>query len=83
MKNIIGIDYGERYIGLAIKKKNLNTPYPSKILDNKKVDILIEIKKLLDDNMIEEIVIGYPIGCLLYTSPSPRDRTRCRMPSSA
>ena len=22
-------------------------------------------------------------GCLLYTSPSPRDSTRCRMPSSA
>ena len=22
-------------------------------------------------------------SCLLYTSPSPRDRTRCRMPSSA
>ena len=27
------------------------------------------------------IVIGR--GCLLYTSPSPRDRTRSRMPSSA
>ena len=24
-----------------------------------------------------------PSGCLLYTSPSPRDRTRSRMPSSA
>ena len=24
-----------------------------------------------------------PITCLLYTSPSPRDRTRSRMPSSA
>ena len=24
-----------------------------------------------------------PGGCLLYTSPSPRDRTRSRMPSSA
>ena len=24
-----------------------------------------------------------PLGCLLYTSPSPRDRTRSRMPSSA
>ena len=23
------------------------------------------------------------VGCLLYTSPSPRDRTRTRMPSSA
>ena len=28
-------------------------------------------------------VIGYSHTCLLYTSPSPRDRTRSRMPSSA
>ena len=29
--------------------------------------------------------VGYPVcdTCLLYTSPSPRDRTRSRMPSSA
>ena len=26
---------------------------------------------------------GTPTICLLYTSPSPRDRTRSRMPSSA
>ena len=26
---------------------------------------------------------GKPQACLLYTSPSPRDRTRSRMPSSA
>ena len=26
---------------------------------------------------------NYPKCCLLYTSPSPRDRTRSRMPSSA
>ena len=30
--------------------------------------------------VVESIVIS---GCLLYTSPSPRDRTRSRMPSSA
>ena len=31
------------------------------------------------------IAIGMLVGwiCLLYTSPSPRDRTRSRMPSSA
>ena len=62
MKNIISIDYGERFIGLAIKKKLLNTPYPLKILDSKEVDILVEIEKVLHDNEIEEIVIGYPIG---------------------
>ena len=28
-------------------------------------------------------VIGLKSSCLLYTSPSPRDRTRSRMPSSA
>ena len=29
------------------------------------------------------IATAVDIGCLLYTSPSPRDRTRSRMPSSA
>ena len=32
------------------------------------------------------LVLGMPdiyTACLLYTSPSPRDRTRSRMPSSA
>ena len=28
------------------------------------------------------LITGFP-ACLLYTSPSPRDRTRSRMPSSA
>ena len=27
--------------------------------------------------------LGWTDGCLLYTSPSPRDRIRSRMPSSA
>ena len=31
---------------------------------------------------VEEKIRHY-ISCLLYTSPSPRDRTRSRMPSSA
>ena len=31
----------------------------------------------------DELIIECNITCLLYTSPSPRDRTRSRMPSSA
>ena len=30
-----------------------------------------------------EALFALPFSCLLYTSPSPRDRTRSRMPSSA
>ena len=39
---------------------------------------------LLDNEgrFIKAANVGYQI-CLLYTSPSPRDRTRSRMPSSA
>ena len=34
--------------------------------------------------MRADVVAGLQRGpCLLYTSPSPRDRTRSRMPSSA
>ena len=34
-------------------------------------------------NQTGKIKIDWSKSCLLYTSPSPRDRTRSRMPSSA
>ena len=39
------------------------------------------VKKLPDG--YRAIVIAPNKGCLLYTSPSPRDRQKSRMPSSA
>ena len=39
-------------------------------------DLQPEIKRIAP-------VMGKALTCLLYTSPSPRDRTRSRMPSSA
>ena len=35
------------------------------------------------DRLSQAIAHGIGKACLLYTSPSPRDRTRSRMPSSA
>ena len=34
-------------------------------------------------SLADMIRAGHIAACLLYTSPSPRDRTRSRMPSSA
>ena len=31
----------------------------------------------------QRAALGMVVGCLLYTSPSPRDRQKSRMPSSA
>ena len=39
--------------------------------------------QLGDLNTMLQVFILPFIACLLYTSPSPRDRTRSRMPSSA
>ena len=62
MKNIIAIDYGERYVGLALKKQSINSAYAYKVLDSKSLDVLDEIKQSLIEHEIDEIVIGYPIG---------------------
>ena len=39
--------------------------------------------RILRTDVDGDIAVSHPEGCLLYTSPSPRDRTRSRMPSSA
>ena len=50
-----------------------------------RVKAIQELCVAYDKEMIVYISMGFgnPYGCLLYTSPSPRDRTRSRMPSSA
>ena len=44
---------------------------------------LIIILDQFSRNMYRETKAAFAWDCLLYTSPSPRDRTRYRMPSSA
>ena len=34
-------------------------------------------------SMVDAVDAALVVGCLLYTSPSPRDRQKSRMPSSA
>ena len=53
-------------------------------------DIILDLRYLTNHNFLGVPVEGYIAencyitkACLLYTSPSPRDRTRSRMPSSA
>ena len=43
-------------------------------------DIVVEVETA---KSLVELPVPFAGTCLLYTSPSPRDRTRSRMPSSA
>ena len=65
---------------------------------NREPEVRTAIKTAIDDNNLEfceldllkddgwsdaMVDCDFVMHCLLYTSPSPRDRTRSRMPSSA
>ena len=51
------------------------------LIDSKSLELSTAKADL--DKATKEIATGRKDTCLLYTSPSPRDRTRSRMPSSA
>ena len=42
-----------------------------------------DVEKIFAPLFTFDLATTYNSTCLLYTSPSPRDRTRSRMPSSA
>ena len=42
-----------------------------------------EIQAAIKELKKRAMILDSSQSCLLYTSPSPRDRTRSRMPSSA
>ena len=81
------------------KKKNrteINSLFLERVYnESKKIEPLIltvtNNTNRLSNGVQGDIPLGYRLGfkdshgisCLLYTSPSPRDRTRSRMPSSA
>lgn len=59
MKNYLGIDWGESKIGLAVADGELKIATALKMIKNNN-NSTQEIKKVIDENNISEIVIGVP-----------------------
>ena len=73
------------YLDLKIDRESMKVFRKEKEIslgpkEYKLLDFLIKQPKRVYSR---EQLLEYVWGCLLYTSPSPRDRTRSRMPSSA
>ena len=45
--------------------------------------VLLTCAIFLPERLAHPVAAAVAVGCLLYTSPSPRDRQKSRMPSSA
>ena len=66
-----------------IKARNSNTPIVM-ITKNEAENLMEEaIGSQIDDYLIKPVNPNQILICLLYTSPSPRDLSTSRMPSSA
>ena len=46
-------------------------------------DSIVLLESMQDGVLYSNILLKLYLNCLLYTSPSPRDRQKSRMPSSA
>ena len=74
-------------IDVEFEKDNIPKVYEALLIDEG--GITLEVQQQLGDGVVRTIAMGATEGlkrgltCLLYTSPSPRDATLSRMPSSA
>ena len=61
-KRVMGIDFGEVKIGIAISDplKMIASPYIT-INRKKTPDYILEIKKIVEEKKVEAIVVGYPL----------------------
>ena len=67
-----------------LKKVSIGRYIEVELEEGPEEDVKKNIQEAIDKLLYNEIIEDYEvIYCLLYTSPSPRDRTRSRMPSSA
>ena len=60
--NVLGIDYGERYIGCAISTAKTKLPFALKVIDTNLSNIVESLASIIDNYEVTKIAIGFPIG---------------------
>ena len=59
---IIGLDYGDRYVGVALTDPDGEFTYRFKTIDQKKDDVMEEIGIVIEEESVKKIVVGMPKG---------------------
>ena len=61
MSRILGLDYGERRIGIALSDPLQIIAKPLTVIDRKKTDYIFQLSKIIVENEIISIVVGLPL----------------------
>jgi putative Holliday junction resolvase len=72
MKRVLGVDYGERRVGLAVSDELLITAQGLDTFDRKTGDLLGHLERLVEHYDVGRIVLGHPV------SMSGRDNVNSR-----
>ena len=76
------VDVKRAFDALQLKGFRKDNEFYQELLELGVVSSQVQVRQVMD--LMEDVKFGEVLNnCLLYTSPSPRDRTRSRMPSSA
>ena len=62
MNNILSIDFGERYLGIAVRTEKTIIPIAINVIDSKNDEPISAVKKYVNEYQIQLVVVGYPIG---------------------
>jgi putative Holliday junction resolvase len=62
MKRILGIDYGERRVGLAVSDELGITAQGLETFDRKTGDLMEHLARLIEEYGVGEVVVGHPLS---------------------
>lgn len=59
---ILCLDYGDRYVGVALTDPDGEFTYRLTTIDQKKDDVIEEVEKIIEDESVKKIIVGMPVG---------------------
>jgi len=62
VKKVIGIDFGEARIGIAIGDEELKVAVPLTTIDAKKAEPIEALRKIIEEHDVNKAVVGLPLG---------------------
>ena len=80
---IFNEDIDKEYTKVLLKKKDLKSKIFLYHLNKGEIGFKVIVPYQVNSSLVVLVDKGWIRNCLLYTSPSPRDKRQSRMPSSA
>ena len=73
---ILGIDYGDRKIGLGFGDSETRIAVPLEVIANRGEETFIQLRDMIVNEDIDQVVVGVPLSTGGHYSPEQLEKTR-------